>query len=120
MFKPKTEKDKNGWPVFEAYNASNKPVKFANVYGYAYDKDGKFVAATKPLSWNPGKLAPGAKSDWDLTIGDREADKVSDKATQFEICYDSIWFDGEDKAATSKGCDQKRPLGGTKTDKAKK
>src|SRR5262249_30995384 len=113
-FKAKSDKDNNGWAIFEVYNAGKKTITFANVYGFAYDKDGKFVAMTKPLSWNPGKLEPGAKSSWDLKIGDREAAKVADKATQFEICYDSIWFDGEAKAVTGKGCDQKRPLGGTK------
>jgi len=119
-FKPKADKDANGWPVFEIYNASKKTITFANLSGFAYDKDGKFVAQTKPVSWNPGKLAPGAKSDWDLKIGDREAAKVSDKATTFELCYDSIWFDGEAKAVTGKGCDAKRPMGGVKSDKAKK
>jgi serine/threonine protein kinase len=39
----------------------------------------------------------------------------SRKATQFEICYDSIWFDGEEKAVTGKGCNEKRPLGGIKS-----
>jgi hypothetical protein len=115
VFKPNDKKDANGWPLFDAFNAGMKVVTFANLTGFAYDKDGKFVASTKPLSWNPGKLASGAKSDWDLKIGDREAGKVSDKATQFEICYDSIWFDGEEKAVTGKGCDEKRPLGGTKS-----
>lgn len=115
MFKAKTDKDSNGWPIFEVINAGKKTVAFANVYGFAYDKDGKFVAMTKPLSWNPGKLMPGAKVEGDLEIGDREAAKVADTATQFEICYDSIKFDGEPNAVTGKRCDQNRPLGGAKT-----
>ena len=116
-FKPKGGKDANGWAIFEVVNASTKAVTFANVYAFAYDKDGKYVAHTKPLSWNPGKLAPGTKSSWDLTLGDREAAKVSDTATQFEVCYDSIRFDGEANAVTGKGCDAKRPLGGVKSAK---
>ena len=84
----------NGWPKYELYNLSTKPVTFVAITGYAYDKDGKQVARTKvPLSWN-GKADPGTKASWDVMIGQPD-DKVPATATSFAACYDSIKFEGD-------------------------
>jgi hypothetical protein len=84
----------NGWPKWDLYNLGTKPIAFLAIYGYAYDKDGKQVAKTTvPLSWN-GKLAPGGKTDWSVSLGMPD-DKVPETAASYEICYSSIKFDGD-------------------------
>ena len=85
----------HGWPNWTAYNLGTKPISFLAIYGYAYDKDGKQVARTSvPLSWN-GKLAPGGKTDWDIQIGGMKEDAVPASAASYELCYNSIKFDGD-------------------------
>lgn len=84
----------NGWPKYELYNLSTKPVSFLAITGYAYDKDGKQVARTKvPMSWN-GKLEPGKKASWETTIGGPD-DKLPATAVSYAICYDAIQFEGD-------------------------
>jgi hypothetical protein len=88
------KREANGWPKYELYNLGTKPVTFAAIYGYAYDKDGKQVARTKvPLSWN-GKAEPGKKADWDLALGMPD-DKVPATAVAYATCYNSIKFEGD-------------------------
>ena len=88
------KREANGWPKYELYNLGTKPVTFAAIYGYAYDKDGKQVARTRtPLSWN-GKAEPGKKASWDLSIGMPD-EKVPATATSFATCYSSIKFEGD-------------------------
>jgi len=84
-----------GWPNYEAYNLGTKKITFLAIYGYAYDKDGKQVAHTKtPLSWN-GALEPGKKTDWDIEIGGFPEDQVPATADSYELCYDSLKYDGD-------------------------
>jgi hypothetical protein len=92
-FRMRSETDDTGWPEFDAANLSNKAIVVLNIYGYAYDKDGKQVGRTKPLSWNE-KLEPGRQTTIPIRVG-RFEDKVSDAAVAFELCYTSIRFEGE-------------------------
>jgi len=94
-FRMLAKRSDHGWPKFEAYNLGTKPIAFLAIYGYAYDKDGKQVARTgTPLSWN-GKLAPGGKTDWDIEIGSFKEDQVPASAASYELCYNSIKYDGD-------------------------
>ncbi len=106
QFRKRSEKADTGWPEFDAANFSNKPVVFLNVYGYAYDKDGKQVGRTRPLSSNE-KLEPGKQTT--IRVG-RFQDKVSDTAVAFELCYTSIRFEGE-KTGTrdDERCPEQKP-----------
>ncbi len=91
-FRMTTKQNDKGWPKFEAYNLGMKTIKFMAIIGYAYDKDGKQVARTTvPLSWN-GSIAPGGKSDWDIEMG---AEQVPATAASYELCFNSIEFDGD-------------------------
>lgn len=103
------KRNDNGWPKYELYNLGTKPVTFAAIYGYAYDKDGKQVARTKvPLSWN-GKAEPGKKADWDLTLGMSD-DKVPATAVSYATCYNSIKFDGDtDQTMDNARCPEQMP-----------
>ncbi|HVK72777.1 MAG TPA: hypothetical protein VM734_05630 [Kofleriaceae bacterium] len=89
--------EKNGWPLFHAYNLGTKKITFLAIYGYAYDKDGKQVKRTGvPLSWNGG-LAPGGKTDWEIKVGGFSAeDAVPATAVSYELCFDSLKFEGDD------------------------
>src|SRR5262245_44089262 len=52
-FKQTAQTSDNGWPKFDVTNLGDKPVVFAAIYGYAYDKSGKLVKRlSTPLSWN--------------------------------------------------------------------
>ena len=99
----------NGWPKYEIWNLGMKPVVFAAIYGYAYDKDGKQVARTKvPMSWN-GKVEPGKKTDWDITLGMPE-DKVPSSAVSYATCWSSIKFEGDtDMTTDDKRCPEQMP-----------
>ena len=92
---PARQAERQGWPNYEADNLGTKPVTFLAIYGYAYDKDGKQVAHTKtPLSWN-GKIAPGGKTDFDIQLGGFPEDQVPATADSYEVCYDSMEFEGD-------------------------
>jgi hypothetical protein len=94
-FRMLAERSDKGWPRYDAYNYGTKKVTFLAIYGYAYDKDGKQVAHTKtPLSWN-GSLEPGKKSDFDISIGGFPEDQVPEGAVSYDLCYDSIKYDGD-------------------------
>lgn len=112
LFKETPSKNEKGWPKFDMYNLSDKTVTFAALYGYAYDASNKLVGRTAtPLSWN-GKIAPGEKSSWAVEVGRSEKAAVPPTATSFEICYDSISFDGDPKGASdTKRCTDKRAKG---------
>jgi hypothetical protein len=98
----------NGWPAFQAYNLGNKQVRFLNIYGYAYDKAGTQVARTKTnLSWN-GKLPPGGKTDWDITVGG-DSDKVPASAASYALCYDVIKFEGDEDMTRGGSCPEQMP-----------
>ena len=115
QFKPSSEKPADsGWPKFDVVNLGKKPIAFAAMYGFAYDKSGKLIKrTTTPLSWN-SDLAPGDKAMFPVSIGSFEKDKVT--ADTFELCYDSIKFKGDDKATSdSTLCTDKRPKGGIKS-----
>jgi hypothetical protein len=95
VFKMNGKRNEGGWPEYDAYNLGTKPVKFAQIYVYGYDKDGKQVAKTSPgLSWN-GDLKPGSKSDWAISVGSFDKGVVPESATSFDVCYSSIKFDGD-------------------------
>ena len=94
-FRQLDKRSDKGWPRYDVYNYGTKPVAFLAIYGYAYDKDGKQVAHTKtPLSWN-GALEPGKKTDWDIEIGGFPEDQVPATADSYELCYDSLKYDGD-------------------------
>ena len=99
----------NGWPKYELYNLSTKPVTFVAITGYAYDKDGKQVARTKvPMSWN-GKAEPGKKDSWDIMLGQAD-DKVPASATSYAVCYNSIKFEGDaDMTTDNARCPEQMP-----------
>jgi hypothetical protein len=99
----------NGWPKYDLYNLSTKPVVFLGIYGYAYDKDGKQVGRTKvPLSWN-GKVDPGSKASWDLEIGAPD-DKVPASAASYAVCYNAIKFEGDaDQTTDPAKCPEQMP-----------
>jgi len=101
------KRDDSGWPKYDLYNLSNKPVTFVAIYGYAYDKDGKQVARTSPpMSWN-GETAPGTKDSWDISLG---GDKVPAGAVSFAVCYDAIKFKGDTDMTTKDGnCPEQMP-----------
>ncbi len=112
MFKETAAKNDKGWPKFDMYNLSDKTVGFAALYGYAYDAAGKLVGRTEtPLSWN-GKLAPGEKSTWAVEVGRSEKAPLPATAVAFEICYDSISYDGDAKSTSdNKRCTATRAKG---------
>jgi len=97
------KKTKSGWPVFDATNVGTKTVKYMTIWAYAYDKSGKLVMrSSPPLSWN-GTISPGGKSDFPIEIGGFSNDKpVPPEATDFELCYNSINFEGEDAKAMTR------------------
>jgi hypothetical protein len=107
------EKEPSGWPKFEAVNHGDKKIVFAAITGFAYDKSGKLVKrTTTPLSWNT-TLEPGAKAAFPVSVGTFEKDPVT--ADKFELCYDSLKYDGDDKFVEDKTlCTDARPPGGTK------
>lgn len=111
-FRQLDKRSDKGWPNYEAYNLGTKPVTFLAIYGYAYDKDGKQVAHTKtPLSWN-GKIAPGQKTDFDIQLGGFPEDQVPATADSYEVCYDSIQYDGDkDMTNISGHCPDQKPKG---------
>lgn len=93
-FRMLDKRTSKGWPKFDGYNLGTKQIGFLAIYGYAYDKDGKQVARTKvPLSWN-GKLTPGGKTDWSIEIGGSD-DAVPETAASYELCYNSVKFEGD-------------------------
>lgn len=112
MFKETPTKNDKGWPKFDMYNLGDKTVGFAALYGYAYDASGKLVARTEtPLSWN-GKLAAGEKSTWAVEVGRSEKAPLPATAVAFEICYDSISYDGDAKSTSdTKRCTATRAKG---------
>jgi hypothetical protein len=114
VFHDTGKKNDKGWPKYDAINASTKPVTFLAIWAYAYDKDGKQLARTRvPLSWN-GKIGPGEKSEYAVDVSNSE--KAPENAASFELCYDSIKFDGDTKMTEdSKRCPEKRPKGGDST-----
>ena len=96
------KRNTNGWPKYDLYNLGTKPIVFAAIYGYAYDKDGKQVARTNvPLSWN-GKVEPGKKTEWDIALGGPD-DKVPSSAVSYATCYSSIKFEGDADMTTDAG-----------------
>jgi hypothetical protein len=109
-FRQLAERSSKGWPTYDAYNLGTKPVGFLAIYGYAYDKDGKQVAHTKtPLSWN-GKLAPGGKTDFSIELGGFPEDQVPEGAVSYDLCYDSIKFDGDAASTDIKDrCPDQKP-----------
>jgi hypothetical protein len=111
-FRMLAKRSDHGWPNFTAYNLGTKPIAFLAIYGYAYDKDGKQVARTGvPLSWN-GKLAPGGKTDWDITIGSFKEDQVPATAATYELCYNSIKYDGDAQGTDDNArCPEKKDKG---------
>jgi len=111
-FRMLDKRSDKGWPNYEAYNLGTKPIAFLAIYGYAYDKDGNQVARTSvPLSWN-GKLAPGGKTDWDIKIGSFPEDQVPASAASYELCYNSIKFDGDAQGTDDNArCPEKKAKG---------
>jgi hypothetical protein len=111
-FRMLDKRSDKGWPNYEAYNLGTKPIAFLAIYGYAYDKDGNQVARTNtPLSWN-GKLAAGGKTDWDIKIGSFPEDQVPASAASYELCYNSIKFDGEAQGTDDNArCPEKKAKG---------
>ena len=111
-FRQLAKRSDKGWPNYEAYNLGTKPVTFLAIYGYAYDKDGKQVAHTKtPLSWN-GKIAPGGKTDFDIELGGFPEDQVPATAASYEVCYDSMEFEGDkDFTNIQDHCPDQKPKG---------
>ena len=109
-FRMLDKRSSKGWPNYEAYNLGTKSVTFLAIYGYAYDKDGKQVAHTKtPLSWN-GKIAAGQKTDFDIELGGFPEDQVPDTAVSYDVCYDSVQFDGDkDMTNISNNCPDPKP-----------
>jgi hypothetical protein len=94
-FKMTGKRNEGGWPEYDAYNLGTKPVKYAYIMLYGYDKDGKQVIKTEPgLSWN-SDVKPGAKADWPISVGSFDKGKVPESATSFDICYSSIKFEGD-------------------------
>ena len=108
-FRMLDQRGENGWPKYDIYNLGKKPVAFIAVNGYAYDKDGNQVAKTSvPLSWN-GKIDPGGKTDFSIEIGFSD-DKVPASAVSYDVCYDSIKFDGDANTTDQSGrCPDKKP-----------
>lgn len=107
-FRMRGEKGAEGWPEYDAANFSNRTVAYLNIYGYAYDKDGKQVARTKPHAWNE-KLEAGKQTTVPIRVG-RFADKISDAAVAFELCYTTIKFDGEKKPTRDdERCPEQKP-----------
>jgi hypothetical protein len=106
-FRMLANRSKSGWPEFDAYNLNTKPIVFMAIYGYAYDKDGKQLAKTKvPLSWN-GKLPPGDKSSFSISLGDEE---LPAGATAFQLCYKAVKFEGDaDRTDDPAKCPDQRP-----------
>ena len=111
-FRQLDTRSEKGWPKYEAWNTGTKTVKFLAIYGYAYDKDGKQVAHTKtPLSWN-GSIEAGKKSDFDIEIGGFPEDQVPATAASYELCYDSIEYDGDKDFTNISGhCPDEKPKG---------
>jgi hypothetical protein len=114
VFTKTAEKEANGWPKFDAVNHGDKKIVFAAVTGFAYDKSGKLVKRlTTPLSWNT-TLEPGGKSMFAVSVGAFEKENVT--ADKFELCYDSLKYDGDDKFVEDKTlCTDSRPVGGVKS-----
>lgn len=109
-FRMSGEKGAEGWPEYDAANFSNRPVVFLNIFAYAYDKDGKQVARTKPLGWS-NKLEPGNQTTIPIRVG-RFEDKLSDDAVAFELCYTVIRFEGEkDGTRDPERCPEQKPKG---------
>jgi hypothetical protein len=107
-FRMRGEKGDEGWPEYDAANFSEKAVVFLNIYAYAYDKDGKQVARTKPLGWS-NKLEPGKQTTIPIRVG-RFEDKISDAAVAFELCITTIQFDGEKKGTRdAERCPDQKP-----------
>jgi hypothetical protein len=111
-FRQLAERSDKGWPKYDVYNLGTKPIVFMALYGYAYDKDGNQVAHTStPLSWN-GNIKPGTKSDFDVSIGGFPEDQVPATAVSYELCYDSIKFDGDQNSQDQRDrCPDKKPKG---------
>jgi hypothetical protein len=109
-FRMNGKRGSNGWPKYDLYNLSTKPVTFAAIYGYAYDKDGKQIARTKvPLSWN-GNAAPGTKVSFDIEIGTSPDDKLPAGAAAYAVCYNSIKFEGDaDMTSDNAKCPEQMP-----------
>ncbi len=114
QFTKTAEKEANGWPKFDAVNLGNKKIVFAAITGFAYDKSGKLVKRlTTPLSWNTN-LEPGGKAMFPVSVGAFEKENVT--ADKFELCYDSLKYDGDDKFVEDKTlCTDSRPPGGLKS-----
>jgi hypothetical protein len=114
QFTQTAEKEANGWPKFDAVNLGNKKIVFAAITGFAYDKSGKLVKRlTTPLSWNTN-LDPGGKAMFPVSVGAFEKESVT--ADKFELCYDSLKYDGDDKFVEDKTlCTDSRPVGGVKS-----
>jgi len=109
-FRMTSKRNNGGWPEFAAYNLGTKPVTFMAIYGYAYDKDGKQLARTEPpLSWN-GNIKPGEKSSWDVSVGSFDEGKITPAAVSFELCYNSIKFEGDTEfTSDDKLCPAQKP-----------
>lgn len=111
LFRQRADRDKAGWPSYDLYNLGTKGLKYVAVRGYGYDKDGKQVARSAPaLSWN-GDIAPGAKSDFAIKLDDWGDKPVPATAVTFQVCFDSIKFDGDaDALSEMSRCPEQRPL----------
>ncbi len=116
VFRNTGEVNKSGWPKYDVYNQSDKKVKYASIYGFAYDKAGKLVTRTDtPLSWNDNSgLQPGKKTDWAVEIDSWGKAPVGAGAVKFELCYDNIKYDDDKILSDAKLCTPKRPVGGVK------
>ena len=116
VFRNTGEVNKTGWPKYDVYNQSDKKVKYASIYGFAYDKAGKLVTRTDtPLSWNENSgLGPGKKADWAIEIDSWGKAQVGAGAAKFELCYDSVKFDDDKIINDNSRCTPKRPVGGVK------
>lgn len=108
-FRMLDKRNAHGWPKYTGYNLGTKVITAMALYGYAYDASGKQVGRTQtPMSWN-GKLTAGGKSDWDIEIGLSGPD-VPETAASYEICFDSIKFDGDANwTEDSTRCPEQKP-----------
>ena len=90
VFEPTDEKTDKGWPKFKAINHGAKTIRFASLWGYAYDKDGKQIYRTKGnLSWS-STMPSCEPSHFDVAIVSSAMDLYHDDdapaaAVHFEI-----------------------------------
>jgi hypothetical protein len=103
QFQKTGKRNSKGWPEYNAYNLSTKPIKYVAISVYGYDKDGKQVIRTSPpLSWN-GNIAPGGKTDWEISVGDF-GDPIPSSAVTFDVCWDSIQLEGAETVSDTSRC----------------